>query len=914
MDIDQAQFTDIKSDNSLDLDMDFNHNHEFSHDAVTAPPTTANSTTTTTTTMADQPPTPAPTDADQSQSTQNMWTTPTSQGLRPRPATIHEGFSYCMSEAYDGLTSWDTSSTTQSQSRPVSMHQEFEDSWAQTVGQQKPLDDSLDLQHLVDSDMSIGQAYTTDEAIPILDLRFSNTSGGNGGGGNRRLSGSSFTMSTTGGLSDMPSYEDFSAALSDAPSFSSDYPPPSNRNSLMSSTQLSPVASPRMTPQSRSELVRTQSRGRASPSPRPGLRAAPYSMEGPRNKRWSTGSYGTMPSRRPSPFIYHGGVANNMLGATSGALEPFGPRLATSSSQQLQSSPTAQQGQLPLNMGNLQQASVAAAAAAAAAGVPAQNPYFLSAHQSQAAAAAAAAAAASGYNRHSMLLPTQLPSQAGAMAFHHPHLENGGFPGAHHFAPHPNMVSTHAGGLHPHTIPSHHLQLGSNGHLGTVPSNSFDPANQPAPLLSHGLFRMLQSNADPHSLHHHGGLHHHHYADLSDPPDLYASLHEEQLPPPPEDMNPSDPDLMPHEQELRFTGDLYTPKWVRGHGNKREGWCGICKPGRWLVLKNSAFWYDKSFTHGISAATGNPFQEPLETRRMDGNPDVWEGLCGSCNDWIALVSSKKKGTTWFRHAYKCHTHPKIKDAPKRRRESSHARAGGQTGGVVVKSRPNSQCGPGQLQVTTTGPGMNSGAPPMPHTPLTPQLTPVPASATTVTPTPTTATSSTAVLPVQMPVPVSLTMAGLSSMPSTAEQMMVQQQQQQSSSPSMVGEQQQPSPQDYAHLPPSHPPPSHPPPPVPPRSHLRMQQAQQQQQVQQAQQQEAHQQHMQQQQQQQAQQQQHMAQMEAMQQHHQQMQQQAQAQQQQQRNMQHVRPPPPPPQQARPMMTPMASIEGLGNMI
>lgn len=62
--------------------------------------------------------------------------------------------------------------------------------------------------------------------------------------------------------------------------------------------------------------------------------------------------------------------------------------------------------------------------------------------------------------------------------------------------------------------------------------------------------------------------------------------------------------------------------------------------------------YDKSFTHGISAATGQPFQEPQETRRMDGNPDVWEGLCGSCNEWVALVSSKKKGTTWFRHAYK----------------------------------------------------------------------------------------------------------------------------------------------------------------------------------------------------------------------------------------------------------------------
>jgi hypothetical protein len=135
-----------------------------------------------------------------------------------------------------------------------------------------------------------------------------------------------------------------------------------------------------------------------------------------------------------------------------------------------------------------------------------------------------------------------------------------------------------------------------------------------------------------------------------------------------------DPDLVPREQDLRFPGDLYTPKWVRGQGNKREGWCGFCKPGRWLVLKNSAFWYDKSFTHGVSAATGAVFQGPQDTRRTEGNPDVWEGLCGSCHDWIALVSSKKKGTTWFRHAYKCHTHPKVKDGPKRRREAAAASA------------------------------------------------------------------------------------------------------------------------------------------------------------------------------------------------------------------------------------------------
>ena len=191
-----------------------------------------------------------------------------------------------------------------------------------------------------------------------------------------------------------------------------------------------------------------------------------------------------------------------------------------------------------------------------------------------------------------------------------------------------------------------------------------------------------------------------HCADDAQAPDLLSTLHEAPCDPPEEDMNPSDPDLKPYEQEPRFAGDLYTPRWVRGHGNKREGWCGLCKPGRWLVLKNSAFWYDKSFTHGVSAATGIAFQPPQETRRTDTNPDVWEGLCGGCGDWIALVSSKKKGTTWFRHAYKvshnlssaifvpcaaksitsnltdfliqCHTHLKVKDSPKRRRESSTA--------------------------------------------------------------------------------------------------------------------------------------------------------------------------------------------------------------------------------------------------
>ncbi|KAG9233989.1 hypothetical protein BJ875DRAFT_28040 [Amylocarpus encephaloides] len=609
-----------------------------------------------------------------------MWSSPTAPASRPRPATIHESafpLNYCMPEEYGQLPAWDSSTmptepiihdglprtysvqpdfypTTSTCGESKYWHERggndedyhltrYPDGW-----QTKPCDEGLEMQNF-DTDMHMGQPFSTDESTPILDLRFpgpgmdSDRLSMDQSYSSRRMSGSSFTMSTTGALSEMPSYEDFSASLSEAPSFSSDYPPPSNRNSLMSSTQLSPVASPRMTPQNRSELVRTQSRGRASPSPRPSMRSAPYTMDSTRSKRWSTGSYAPLPNRRPSPFVYHQGHE---------VFTPHPPRMSSR-----HSSPTLPNAQLPLNMTNLQTQ---------------QHPFLLSNN--------------TGFHRNSMLLPSH--------SFHdHQHAHN----------------------------PQH-----------------ASPFENPPPILSHGLFRMLQSNADPHSLHSH-------YTDLSDPPDLYASLHEEQVPPPPEDMNPSDPDLTPHEQELRFDGDLYTPRWVRGHGNKREGWCGICKPGRWLVLKNSAFWYDKSFTHGISAATGSPFQEPQETRRMDGNPDVWEGLCGSCTEWVALVSSKKKGTTWFRHAYKCHTHPKIKDAPKRRRESSHTRALGAasssltsassaTKPLKLETTPSST--PSSINNRPTSRSDNSHFPPLP---MTPQMTP--SSSTISTPMPSTISSS-----------------------------------------------------------------------------------------------------------------------------------------------------------------------------
>ena len=89
---------------------------------------------------------------------------------------------------------------------------EYIDGWSA-----KGCDDSIDMQGL-DTEMNMGHAFTTDEAVPVLDLGYS----GSGMDGDRlsleqynsrRLSGSSFTLSTTGALSEMPSYEDFSASL-----------------------------------------------------------------------------------------------------------------------------------------------------------------------------------------------------------------------------------------------------------------------------------------------------------------------------------------------------------------------------------------------------------------------------------------------------------------------------------------------------------------------------------------------------------------------------------------------------------------------------------------------------------------------------------------------------------------------------
>ncbi|KAF2125651.1 hypothetical protein P153DRAFT_389105 [Dothidotthia symphoricarpi CBS 119687] len=424
----------------------------------------------------------------------------------------------------------------------------------------------------------------------------------------RRMSGSSYSMSSTGGIPEMSSYGDVDSP--ETVSYASD------RNVWRN---LEPTTNHLMSPISSSHIshhdnvIRGGSRSRGSPASHTNVRSSPYSLESPRLKRWSTGQ---APTSTPT--------SSSSTAQTPNRFALFGPRLTS---------------------------------------------------------------------HHSM------PAY-GSTA-----------PGV--FGP-PTQKILYS---HDHTIQS------NTSPLVTPPEQPFSLEFPPL-LPSQGLFRLPSNDVDRQR----GSSSH--YSDLSGPPDLFASLYEQPSNPPESDMNPSDPDLVPHEQDTRFTGDLYTPRWVRGHGNKREGWCGLCKPGRWLVLKNSAFWYDKSFTHGVSAATGAAFKGPHDTRRTEGNLDVWEGLCGSCGDWIALVSSKKKGTTWFRHAYKCHTHPKLKDGPKRRRETQAGRVRATSSASATSSsdpvkRETSQTStppiaiPGSTTLQSSGVPITS-APPVPVS--TPQLT------------------------------------------------------------------------------------------------------------------------------------------------------------------------------------------------
>ncbi|ORX71431.1 hypothetical protein DL89DRAFT_266429 [Linderina pennispora] len=123
----------------------------------------------------------------------------------------------------------------------------------------------------------------------------------------------------------------------------------------------------------------------------------------------------------------------------------------------------------------------------------------------------------------------------------------------------------------------------------------------------------------------------------------------------------------PRRQKLRFHDDLYTPMW---------GFCDTCAPGKWLQLKNSAYWYHKQFFHGISSVSGRPFVRPLQARHFDA--DIIEGLCHQCRQW------RRNSVLWFRHAHKCHVYHK----PKPENETDGSDISPSAAGVPATNGPN----------------------------------------------------------------------------------------------------------------------------------------------------------------------------------------------------------------------------------
>lgn len=114
----------------------------------------------------------------------------------------------------------------------------------------------------------------------------------------------------------------------------------------------------------------------------------------------------------------------------------------------------------------------------------------------------------------------------------------------------------------------------------------------------------------------------------------------------------SQEDCIPRQQQPRFKDDQYSPKWVRYSGQLKEGYCDTCPEGRWLQLKNSAYWYHKQFYHGISSVTGRPFAEPLEQRV--GPDGVLQGLCHQCICFVPICNGRKRRNSllWYKHAHK----------------------------------------------------------------------------------------------------------------------------------------------------------------------------------------------------------------------------------------------------------------------
>ncbi|CAO1619797.1 unnamed protein product [Parajaminaea phylloscopi] len=126
-----------------------------------------------------------------------------------------------------------------------------------------------------------------------------------------------------------------------------------------------------------------------------------------------------------------------------------------------------------------------------------------------------------------------------------------------------------------------------------------------------------------------------------------------------------------YNEEAEAT-NLYTPRFTRGSGLKKEGLCPICYDDPigprevWHRTKVSAYNYHLSVQHGINFATGLPFAPPLKFRTVDRKARsahersrMMQALCHSCRKWVDVESTKavevKVPELYFRkHAIRCH--------------------------------------------------------------------------------------------------------------------------------------------------------------------------------------------------------------------------------------------------------------------
>lgn len=149
--------------------------------------------------------------------------------------------------------------------------------------------------------------------------------------------------------------------------------------------------------------------------------------------------------------------------------------------------------------------------------------------------------------------------------------------------------------------------------------------------------------------------------------DLFPTIISLERDPPEHHFNQTQVDggSTPYQQKLRGPSDLYTPRWVRKLGRKRQGWCSYCSQGSWHALKDSGWWYHQHFAHGV-AASGKILERPIDVKRA-GDTTTCLGLCFTCMEWHAIGPG---GKSWYRHVYDCQVSNRNPDSSPRKRGRS----------------------------------------------------------------------------------------------------------------------------------------------------------------------------------------------------------------------------------------------------